>query len=249
MKLLKNITTNTRQSAFTVVEILIVISVLIILVGVVAVGYKGVTERSVRAQLVSDLGKSAELLEIDYSKSNAYPTTAAAADEGKGLIKSEGVTLTYQPASDFKTYCLEAVSSRATSVRYTVTQDQQPKPGTCPTTPVTPPPTVPVVNVATPTGLVASITEVGGYDAYDDYSVATITWTGASPSLVARYEVSGCSVGTVSNPSAGTRSCSSNQIRYPAQTYGPLYTTLKVRAVAPDNVNKSDWASVTIQYN
>lgn len=248
MKLLTNTIKSSRQAAFTVVEILIVISVLVILVGVVAAGYKGVTERSVRALLMNDLEKSAELLEIDYSKSNAYPASASVVDDGKGLIKSDTVSLTYRPASDFQTYCLEAESSRASSIKYTVTQDEQPKVGSCPQAPVTPP-TTPVVHVAAPTGLTASISAVGGYDAYDDYSVVTITWVGVSPSLVAKYEVSGCSVSTVNNPSAGTRSCSSGQIRYPAQTYGPLYTTLKVRAVAPDNVNKSDWTSVTIQYN
>ncbi len=215
---------------FTIVELIIVIVVIAILATVGVVAYNGTQQRAASTVLQSDLRGASEKLDIDQSKNGAYPSTAT------DLAASPGTTFTYR-SSDSASYCLSAKSSRSGVPEYYVTQDGKIQQGACP---VVPPPA--------PTNLAGSVTEVGGYDSYSDYVKMTVTWTSAAPSLVASYEVQGCAVSSVANPSAGTRSCTSNQVTYPAQATGPLYQTFSVRAVAPDGVTKSAWVNVNVQY-
>ena len=238
MKQPNSILKNVRLAGFTVVELCIVIIVIVILAIVVTVSYRGISEKAANNQLITDLTRGVDLLELDYLELKSYPPSASAVNDGKGFVTSNGTVLAYRPASDLQSYCLQASMDQSGTGVYIVTQDSQPAVGACPE-----------VQLPTPTSLAGSVTGGGTYDTYNDYSIVTITWAGVAPTQVANYEVDGCSVATVANPSAGTRSCSSDQIAYPAQTYGPLSRTFKVRAVSPDGSTKSAWASVTIQYN
>lgn len=143
MKISKLTSTQKRTNGFTVVELLIVIAVIVILVGVTAVAYRGAVARSTNARLVSDLSNAAEQLEIDFLNDKLYPVTLAASNNGKGVKGSSGTQFTYTTSSARKLYCLSATSADQGAKVYYVTGDTEVKEGTCTTpvdtTPVTPP--------------------------------------------------------------------------------------------------------------
>lgn len=147
MKISKLTSTQKRTNGFTVVELLIVIAVIVILVGVTAVAYRGAVARSTNARIVSDLSNAAEQLEIDFLNDKLYPVTLAASNNGKGVKGSSGTQFTYSTSSARKLYCLSATSADQGAKVYYVTGDTEVKEGTC-TTPVDTTPVMPPSGVA-----------------------------------------------------------------------------------------------------
>lgn len=99
-----------KKSAFTIVELLVVIVVIGILATITIVSYTGVTQKAMTASLQSDLINVSKLLKIDQITNMSYPATLAEANGGKGVPSSSGTT--YQYAADNlinpQSFCLTA---------------------------------------------------------------------------------------------------------------------------------------------
>jgi prepilin-type N-terminal cleavage/methylation domain-containing protein len=96
--------------AFTIVELLVVIVVIGILAAIAMVSYSGVTQKAKSAVLQSDLKTASTILEMDKAVNGKYPDTAAEANSGKGLPKSEGTNYDYIPLDGGQGYQLIATS-------------------------------------------------------------------------------------------------------------------------------------------
>lgn len=118
-----------RASAFTIVELLIVIVVIAILAAISIVAYRGIQERAASVTLQSDLRNAATQLGIDKANNGTYPSSITAANEGKGLSKSAGVSFQYTTTGD--TFCLTAVSDRGGVSAYNVSSSSALAQGAC----------------------------------------------------------------------------------------------------------------------
>ena len=101
------------SSAFTIVELLIVIVVIGILAAIIIVTYGGIQRQAGGAVLKSDLSNSVGQLGIDSTANGTFPASAAAANGGQGLKASPGTTYQYTYNSGDNSYCLSATSSRS----------------------------------------------------------------------------------------------------------------------------------------
>ncbi len=124
---------NTSKSAFTIVELLIVVVVIAILAAITIIAYNGVTNRAVEASLKTDLSQAAKKLETyKIDNSDGYPTgDATAAFAAIGYSRQDGTDYTY--AVSGSDYCLSAATKDKT-FRITNTSGT-PEEGDC-----TPPP-------------------------------------------------------------------------------------------------------------
>lgn len=119
-----------KQTGFTIVELLIVIVVIGILAAITIVAYNGIQEKARASGLVSDLRGAATQLKLDHSKTNAYPATIAAADNGNGLESSSNTTYRYTVNNSTfpQTFCLSATEG---TMFYMVTESTMPIEGSC----------------------------------------------------------------------------------------------------------------------
>lgn len=118
------------RQGFTIVELLIVIVVIGILAAITIVAYNGIQTRAQTAALTSDLASASTQLRIDQTLNSAYPATAAAANSGRGLKASPGVSYRYtvNNASSPQTFCLAAFNS---TTIYSLTESTQAASGSC----------------------------------------------------------------------------------------------------------------------
>lgn len=86
---------NRATSAFTVVELIIVIAVIAILATVTIVAYNGIQQNAHQAALISDLDNTAAIMAHDINANGAYAATVTVADGGKGLPTNSGTTYQY----------------------------------------------------------------------------------------------------------------------------------------------------------
>lgn len=116
---------NTKNRAFTIVELLIVIVVVGILAALVIVAYNGIQDRSRAATLQSTLSQYAKKLETyKLSNNDTYPVDLATAD-----LSSTASTATYNYQASGSSYCLSATIN---TTSYKVTNlSQSPQSGTC----------------------------------------------------------------------------------------------------------------------
>lgn len=94
----------TKQTGFTIVELLIVIVIIGILAAITIVAYNGVQQRAKESALKSDLALAAKKMAADSALNGSFPLTQAAVDNGKGLPASPGTS--YQFQSTGSTYCI-----------------------------------------------------------------------------------------------------------------------------------------------
>lgn len=124
MKKSKSNTQN--QSAFTIVELLVVIVVIGILAAITIVSYVGVQSKATAASLTSDLDNASKILAMDQVTNSTYPAVLTDANGGKGISASPGTVYTYFPSSTG--FCITATKS-ATS--YRITNNGTPRAGVC----------------------------------------------------------------------------------------------------------------------
>lgn len=101
-----------RDSGFTIVELLIVIVVIAILAAIVIISYNGIVNRAHETSLKSDLRQAGEQLLLDGVQNGTYPSDLASADSGKGVKKGENTTYQYSTTSANKAFCLEGTSNK-----------------------------------------------------------------------------------------------------------------------------------------
>lgn len=99
-----------RSFGFTLVELLIIIIVIGILATITIVSYSEVQRRAAESSVKSDLQNAAAQLEKDRARDGTYPATAAAANNGAGLVASDANSLTYELQGDG--YCVAVSSTR-----------------------------------------------------------------------------------------------------------------------------------------
>lgn len=111
------------SSAFTIVELLIVIVVIGILAAITIVSYNGITKRAQETALKSDLSSAAKQLVIEKVNTGSFPA------DSSSLKHSDGTTFTY--TSTNSTYCLSATSSALSGVSFYITEAGTPQEGAC----------------------------------------------------------------------------------------------------------------------
>ena len=113
-----------NQSAFTIVELLIVIVVVAILAAISIVAYNGIQSRARASSASSAAAQAAKKLALYQVDNGVYPATGALMSAG--IVNGNGTN--YQYTSSASTFCLTA-SVGGTS--YNVSQAQTPQAGAC----------------------------------------------------------------------------------------------------------------------
>lgn len=112
---MKKTNINLKISGFTIVELLVVIVVIGVLAAITMVSYSGITQKAKSAVLQSDIKSASTILEMDKTVNGKYPDTAAAANGGKGLPKSEGTNYDYTSVDNGQGYQLIVTGPDATT--------------------------------------------------------------------------------------------------------------------------------------
>ncbi len=122
------------HSAFTIVELLIVIVVIAILAALAIVAYRGIQVRASATALKSDLSQAAKQLAQEKVLNDAYPGTDDTKTNGSPLLTpSPTNTFQYTRTDAGASYCLTATSSRAGVPAFMISSDNTtPREGTCP---------------------------------------------------------------------------------------------------------------------
>ncbi len=119
-----------KNLGFTIVELIVVISVIAILAGITIVGY-GAWQKGIRTdQVVSDLKAAAAAMESARNEQNGYPSSLPST-----VKASDGVTLTVIETSS-GTFCIDGKSTTDTTINYYIDQSlvsSSAKTGTCAT--------------------------------------------------------------------------------------------------------------------
>ena len=114
-----------RQSAFTIIELLIVVVVIGILSTIVIISYNGIQDRARQTTLSGDLVAATGKLESYKAENGAFPDAITAAD----LKLSEGVAVQYRKDATTRGYCLTATLKKVS--RYVSNDATEPKDGGC----------------------------------------------------------------------------------------------------------------------
>jgi prepilin-type N-terminal cleavage/methylation domain-containing protein len=117
-----------KHVGFTIVELLIVIVVIGILAAITIVAFNGVQNRARVSAITSELTSAAHALKADQAIGTTYPTTLAAANNGKGITSSSNTTYQYDTTNNGTGFCLTATSG---STIYHVDATGNPAAGAC----------------------------------------------------------------------------------------------------------------------
>ena len=128
------------RSAFTIVELIVVIAVIAILAGVVLVSYGAWRTSVVTSSLKSDLVHAASAMESSRTFDNAYPMTIPTTFSASS---DNTITLTLP---DTKSFCIDGITTQSASIQYYIdnlTQSNGATKGTCTSRAVTSAPSAP----------------------------------------------------------------------------------------------------------
>lgn len=103
-----------RRIGFTIVELLIIVTVIGILATVIVVGYGNMSKRAVETSMQSDLTNAATAVISDYVRNKKFPESATEIQDGAGLTFSNGTTGTYM--SKPYGFCISATNPKTSSV-------------------------------------------------------------------------------------------------------------------------------------
>ncbi len=125
MKVIKNVN---KQSAFTIVELLVVIVVIGILAAITIVSYSGIRNRAVTTAIKAQLVSDSNVLKMYYIENSIYPTTLDSnycpatpiADTEFCLKNMSSSTLTYTGSAD--TFLL-IITDNSTGIAYSISED------------------------------------------------------------------------------------------------------------------------------
>jgi len=125
-----------KQSAFTIVELIVVIVVIGILATISITSYGLIQSRAATETLKLDVQKATSQIASYKANTGGYPATGAEVDDGKGLSKSTDTTYEYTSGDDY--YCLEATSTQAGASTFYSSSSNNGSvgTGTCPLDPV-----------------------------------------------------------------------------------------------------------------
>jgi len=120
-----------RTHGFTIVEIVIIISVIGILATVSYIGYGNWKMTTATTQVKSYLGGAASSMENSRNFANGYPATVPST-----ISENSDVVITGGSIDGGKSYCLDAASSQFTGLDYHVdsSSSKVAEPGKCPST-------------------------------------------------------------------------------------------------------------------
>lgn len=118
------------RSAFTIVELIVVIGVIGVIATISFVTYAGVRQKAVDSALQSDLATASRILGADLGYNTVYPSSLLDAFDGKGLPASEGTTYQYtvNNSTSPPSYCLTATSH---NTDYYISNGGKPTAGAC----------------------------------------------------------------------------------------------------------------------
>ena len=116
-------------SAFTIVELLVVIVVIGVLVSITVVSYSGITNRAVIANAQSDLSNASKKLKI-YQLNNQdenYPIDKATAIAAKLIPDDTNYSYYVDNTTNPKTFCISYINQDS-NIAYSINQDGSPIP-------------------------------------------------------------------------------------------------------------------------
>lgn len=180
-----------HSRAFTIVELLVVISVIGILSGIGIVSYGAWRNDVNKSQALSDLNGVKAAMEDARNFDSGYPSSLPSS-----FVASEGITLTYVNGSSAG-FCIQAVHERQPAVTYYISSEDSdtPKQGTCP--PLPPEPlSAPSISSAVVSGTGATISwgAVTGASRYELSYRGNSDWVTLSPSTSLSRSVTGLAV-------------------------------------------------------
>ena len=119
----------TASSAFTIVELLIVIVVIAILAAITIISYSGITNRAKETSLKSDLQNTSTKLKLAQIDTGSYPSSLSS----ENTAKSGDNQLTYTGGGT--TFCLKATNPSLANKTFYITQEGSIGEGDCPVMP------------------------------------------------------------------------------------------------------------------
>ncbi|MGB4420467.1 MAG: LamG domain-containing protein [Candidatus Saccharimonadales bacterium] len=117
------------NSAFTIVELLVVIVVIGVLAAITVVSYTGITNRAAIASAQSDLSNASKKLKL-YQLNNDnedYPVDKATAIASNLIPDSDNLSYYVDNNTDPKTFCLSYIN-QTNNIAYSINQDGSPIP-------------------------------------------------------------------------------------------------------------------------
>lgn len=102
-----------QRAGFTIVELMVAISVLIILVGITGFSLSTWRSRTAATEVKNDLQAAVGKLRDNRTWNNAYPSSLSSVFQPSGQV-----TMTYVLRGGGQSYCLQAASTAVSTVKY-----------------------------------------------------------------------------------------------------------------------------------
>lgn len=114
---------------FTIVELIVVITVVGLLAGLSVIGYSSWRSATQTAQIKSDLNSVAAAMESSRNYNNSYPSSIPSS-----ALPSSGSIIVIDPASTSTNYCVDGTIPANSSITFYIaseSKDKGPQQGTC----------------------------------------------------------------------------------------------------------------------